>query len=260
MSYLEALLLGLLQGLTEFLPISSSGHLVLLEHLLRAPESARMAVTAVLHLGTALALVAYFRRELAEIIGGAFSRRIETRSASLKTAGYIALASVPAAVVGLIAADRIDAAFSQPAVVGPMLIVTGVALFTTRFARERGQPVDSVVALAVGAVQAVAIIPGISRSGATIAMALFLGLKRTQAFEFSFVMSVPVILAAAVKELLDVDWHTVPPAAMALGVLAAFGAGLAALVLLRRAVAGRRFFWFAFYCWAAGLAALVFVR
>jgi undecaprenyl-diphosphatase len=260
MSYIQSLLLGILQGLTEFLPVSSSGHLVILEHLLKTPSAARMAVVAVLHIGTALALIVYFRAELARIFAGMFSRTSEKRSANWKIAGYVALASIPAGVVGLLARHRIEAVFSSPGIVGPMLLVTGAFVLATRLAPERGRQVGWLVALFVGLAQAVAIMPGISRSGATVAAALFLGLDRDKAFEFSFILSVPIVLIAAVKELLDVNWTLVGAGGVAVGVVAAFVFGLGALVLLRRAVISRRFFWFGFYCLAAGLAALLFVR
>ena len=105
-----------------------------------------------------------------------------------------------------------------------------------------------------------AILPGISRSGATIAAALLLGLSRPGAFRFSFILSVPIVLAASVIELFAIDWSLVGAGPVALGTFCAFAAGLAALVLLRRAVVGRRFYWFGFYCVAAGLAALLFIR
>jgi len=219
-----------------------------------------MAVVAVLHLGTAVALVVYFRQELSGIIMRTLARDPVRRRSGLEMVGHICLASIPAALVGILAESRIESLFASPVVVGPMLIVTGGFLFATRFASDRGRVLDWRVAVLVGMAQAMAILPGISRSGATIAMALLLGLERERAFEFSFILSVPIVLAAAVKELIGVDWSLVGSGALVVGVLGALASGFGALVFLRRMVVGRRFFWFAFYCWAAGLAALLFVR
>jgi undecaprenyl-diphosphatase len=260
MTWLQALVLGILQGLTEFLPVSSSGHLAIVEHLWSMPESARVALTAVLHIGTALALVVYFAPRLGSVARAAFGRASEVRSESRRTIACIALGSVPAAIVGLFFADAVDAAFSSPTLIGSMLIVTGGLLFATRFARERSVRVVWLTAAIIGLAQAAAILPGISRSGATIAVAVLVGIGREDAFEFSFLLSVPVVFGAAIKELVGLDWALVGPGPVVLGILVAFGAGLGALGLLRRAVLGRRLHWFAYYCWLAGLLVLVLVR
>ncbi len=260
MSFLEAVVLGAMQGLTEFLPVSSSGHLAVLQELWRTPDSARLGLTAVLHLGTAASLVVFFRRQLGDLLAGLVAADPDRRRASLLLAGRIALASVPAAIVGLTLDDLLGRVFAAAWLVGPFLLVTAVVLFATRFVPERERRLGWVEALVVGLAQAVAILPGVSRSGATVATATFLGLGRKDAFEFSFLLSVPVVLAAAVKELVGLDWSAVRPAPVALGVVVAFGAGLAALWLLRWMMARRRLHWFAPYCLVAGLAILLFLR
>jgi undecaprenyl-diphosphatase len=155
--------------------------------------------------------------------------------------------------------DVIDRAFSSPLLVGLMLLVTGGVLFGTRFSQPQGE-FGWFRALLLGFGQAIAILPGISRSGATIASGLYLGMERERAFEFSFLLAIPAITGAFLLEFRKLNLAVVSPPALAVGMVAAFLAGLAALFLLARAVAGRKLHWFAFYCWFAGLATIVFVR
>ena len=260
MSFIQALALGILQGATEFLPVSSSGHLAIVEHLWSIDEGARLALAAVLHIGTALALLFFFAPRIGVVLKGFGSKAPDRRRSSWLMVGYIAVGTVPGALVGLLFAERLDTAFSSPALVGVMLLVTGAALLLTRFSRERETGVGWVTAAVVGLAQAAAVLPGISRSGATIAAALFLGLTRKDAFEFSFLLSIPIVLAAAIKEMVGLDYSVVGAGPLALGVVLAFGAGLGALVLLKRAVLAARLHWFAYYCGAAGLLVLLLVR
>jgi undecaprenyl-diphosphatase len=268
-------LLGLVQGVTEFLPVSSSGHLAVLEYLWKLPVESRLPLATMLHGATVLAVICYFAPLLVRLIGGLWARDAARRGSSWRMVGFILLASVPAAAIGLAFGDLIDRAFSSPLLVGLMLLVTGGVLFGTRLARVRhwGQSPfgDSPLgessretgwfqALLVGVAQAIAILPGISRSGATIASGLYLGMERQQAFEFSFLLAIPAITGAFFLEVRKVDLAVLNPAALAVGMVAAFVAGLAALFMLGRAVTGRKLHWFAFYCWLAGLATILFVR
>jgi undecaprenyl-diphosphatase len=256
----QAAVLGLIQGATEFLPVSSSGHLVLLEHVWRLPESARVPLTVALHLGTAAAVVVFFARRVSSILSGAFSPAADVRSQSLRTIGMVSAATLPAVVVGIALGDALDRAFSSPALVAISLIGTGGVLFGTRFARAAGRTLGWRVALAVGLAQAVAVLPGVSRSGATIAAGLYAGLSGDEAFEFSFLLAVPAVLGAAGLELPGFVRSGLDPVSAALGAAVAFASGLLAIWVLRKAVAGKRFWLFSVYCWAAGLAALLFVR
>lgn len=260
MSILDAALLGLVQGLTEFLPVSSSGHLAIIEHVWRLPEAQRLPLTTMLHLGTAAAMLFFFGRRLAGIIAGCFASQPEARVPNRRMVGYIVLGSAPAALVGLLLEDRIALAFSSPALIGAMLVVTGAALFGTRFVRAEERTLGWGRAFTVGIAQAVAILPGISRSGATIAAGLYMGVGREESFEFSFLLAVPAIVAAALLELRKASLSHLNPVSVGLGMMVALIAGLAALILLRRAVTGRKLYWFAFYCWLAGILSLAFVR
>ncbi|MCX6840873.1 MAG: undecaprenyl-diphosphate phosphatase [candidate division WOR-3 bacterium] len=259
MSVLEAVLLGLVQGITEFLPVSSSGHLAVLEHLWKLPAESRLPLTTMLHGATALAVLFYFAPLLARLIRGLWAGDAARRGSSWRMVGFIVLASVPAGVVGVMFSDMIDRAFSSLLLVGLMLLVTGGVLFGTRFARPRGE-MSWMRALLVGVAQAIAILPGISRSGATIAGGLYLGMERKQAFEFSFLLAIPAISGAFLMQVRKVNLAVLSPAALAVGMAVAFVAGLAALFVLGRAVTGRKLHWFAYYCWAAGLAVILFVR
>ncbi len=259
MTILQALLLGFVQGATEFLPVSSSGHLVIVERLMVLPDAERLALAAGLHGGTALAVIVYFRRRLGQILAGLFRAGSERRE-SLRIVGAVAAGSVPAGVVGLLFRDRIDSVFSRPVLVGALLVVTGVVLFATRFGRERRDVVGWLDVACIGLAQAAAVLPGISRSGATIAAAVLLGVSRPRAFEFSFLLSVPLVLAAAVLEMVGIDYSVLSPVHLGLGIAVAFAVGLASIALLRRAVVGRWLHWFAVYCCVAGLLVLLLMR
>jgi undecaprenyl-diphosphatase len=258
-SVLEAVLLGLVQGITEFLPVSSSGHLAVLEHLWKLPVESRLPLATMLHGATALAVVFYFAPLLVRLIRGLWARDAARRGSSWRMVGFILLGSVPAGVIGVAFGDLIDRAFSSPLLVGLMLLVTGGVLFGTRFARPRGET-GWLRSLLVGVAQAIAILPGISRSGATIASGLYLGMERKEAFEFSFLLAVPAITGAFFLEARKVDLAALNLTALAVGMVVAFVTGLAALFVLGRAVTGRKLHWFAYYCWAAGLATILFVR
>lgn len=260
MSLLDAIVLGLLQGLTEFLPVSSSGHLAILEHVWRLDPAVRLPLATLLHLGTAGAMLVYFAKRLALVAADCFGRDPLRRCRSWRLVGFIVVGSVPAAIVGLLLHDRIEAAFANPVLVAAMLLVTGAVLFGTRFVRADGRPLGWGRAIIIGIAQAIAILPGISRSGATIAAGVYAGVGREESFEFSFLLAVPAILGAALLELRKTELSLLDPSATAAGVLVALVSGIGALALLRRAVVGRRLYLFAFYCWLAGLAALAFVR
>ncbi len=205
MTVLQGILLGLLQGLTEFLPVSSSGHLALAEHFFGI-ESPGVTFEVFVHFGTAMAVVLFFRGRIASILV-ALARsvmRLQHDTAEVRLAIHLLLATVPAAAVGYFLAPRIEAAFGSPVLVSILLLVTGVILwFSGKLfpgTKRRGNLVD---ALAIGVAQALAILPGISRSGSTLTAGLAVGLERRAAAEFAFLLSVPVIFGAAAASLGD---------------------------------------------------------
>ncbi len=251
MSVTTAVVLGLAQGLTEFLPVSSSGHLVLLQHFLKVPE-AGVAFDVFLHLATLLAVVAYFWADLWGLLRS--GRRLL----------LVIVGSVPAAVAGLVLEDFFTRLFSSVLTVGVALVGTGFILWgAERLAASyrRRRPAERMTladAWWVGIGQAVAIIPGISRSGATIAAGLALGLEREAAARFSFILSVPVILGAAALQLRHLPLGSLQAGLpLAAGFLAAFLSGLAAIWILLGVIRRRRLTLFSWYVWALGAAAIL---
>ena len=203
MTHLETILLGVVQGLTEFLPVSSSGHLVIFENLLGFKEP-EILLDASLHLGTLLAVCIYFRSDLKKMIQELWAWVAPgSQNGALGPHALLALmvvvGSIPTAFIGLIFKDPLEALFSSVTTVGVMLLVTGVIVGVTKFISRNHGKWDQVgiwMALAIGTVQGLAIIPGISRSGSTIVCALLLGLNRETAGRFSFLLSIPAIIGA----------------------------------------------------------------
>lgn len=255
MSVLEAILLGVLQGLTEFLPVSSSGHLALAEHFFGI-TSPGVTFEVFVHFGTALAVLWFFRARVVSILKAvllwAARREYDRREARL--ALYIIIGTVPAAVIGLAFDDLIGRLFDSPVLVSIMLLVTGTMLWLTRRIPPGERPRETARdAVLIGLAQAAAIMPGISRSGATISAGLGLGLDRRRAAEFAFLLSIPVILGATVASIGDVAgvgsdtaWATFA------GTVAAFVSAIPAIAVLMRIVTVGRFHRFAYYCWAVG--------
>ncbi len=199
---LETLLLGVVQGATEFLPISSSAHLVIAQALLHV-QSPGLVVEIALHLGTLVSILIYFRRDLMQLAGG-FFRTGSNGTRSRREIGFLALATLPAVVVALTLGDAVEAAFENVDFTGWMLVVTTFALVSTRWtSSSEGIGLSWVIALIMGAAQGLAILPGISRSGVTIAAGLWLGLGGKAAARFAFLMAIPAILGAGVFNLLD---------------------------------------------------------
>lgn len=254
MSLVDALVLGLVQGLTEFLPISSDGHLALAQHVLGTIQP--LWVDVAVHVATLAAIVVAFRAPITALATGVL--RAERRA--LTDLGLFAIASVPAAVVGLLLKDHIGRLKASLPFVGGAFIVMGVILWSARRrmdgTRERPTLLE---ALAIGVGQAAAILPAISRSGSTITIALWRGIAPQRAAEFSFVLGVPAIAGAAALEFgefLDgiggVGW-----APITVAMASAFLSGLAAIALLTRLLRARAFHCFAPYLWAVGALTLI---
>jgi undecaprenyl-diphosphatase len=247
---IRAVLLGIVQGLTEFLPVSSSGHLELAKYFTgddsMAQESLLMTVT--LHAATALSTIVIFRKDIWSILKGIFSFRWnEDWQFTLK----IILSMLPAAFVGLVFEEQVARLFAQniPLVAG-MLVVTAILLFLADQAQKTDKKVGFGHALWIGFAQAIAILPGISRSGATISTAVILGIDREKAARFSFLMVVPLILGKMAKDLLDGDLSQSSPQLLELGIgfLMAFITGLAACVWMIKLVKNSNLRYFSIYC------------
>lgn len=264
MSWIQALLLGLLQGATEFLPVSSSGHLVLVPWLLGWPAPG-LAFDTLVHWGTAVAVVGYFWRDWLELLKGAWEA---VRSRSLndpraRLALWIVVATVPGALAGWLLEDFFEGMFARPAAAAGFLLVTAsiLTLVESWSRREKELPqMTWLDALLVGLAQAAAILPGISRSGSTIAAGMARGQKRQHAARFSFLLSTPVILGAGLLQLTnlaEVGGLTGQLPMLVVGFLAALLAGLACIHFLLRYLQRRPLYPFAIYCALVGLGGLV---
>lgn len=255
---LTALLLGIIQGLTEFLPVSSSGHLEIGKFLLGddAVGEESMVMTVVLHAATALSTLVVFRKEVGEILRGLFQFKWnEETQFSLK----IILSMIPAVFVGLVFEEQIEALFTRNMLlVGAMLLLTGGLLFLADRAKATTKGVSYTNAILIGIAQAIAILPGISRSGATISTSVLLGVDRTRAARFSFLMVVPLIFGAMAKDLLDDTFTTaaIDLAPLAVGFVAAFATGILACTWMIRLVQRSQLKYFAYYCFLVGLIAI----
>lgn len=260
MEVIDAIVLGIIQGLTEFLPVSSSGHLEIGKAILgdqSIPEESLM-ITVVLHFATALSTIVVFRKDIADIFRGLF--QFKWNSETIFSA-KIVLSMVPAALVGVFFEEELEALFGGNLVlVGFMLLITALLLWLADKAKNTEKPVSYSNAFVIGVAQAIAMLPGISRSGATISTSVLLGNDKTKAARFSFLMVVPLIFGKIAKDLLfgDLTTTTMEIAPLFAGFVAAFVAGLAACTWMIQLVRKSKLSYFAIYCFAVGLIAIIF--
>jgi len=262
-SIFAAILLGIIQGLTEFLPVSSSGHLeittFILEHFgSEGLPKENILMTVVLHAATALSTLFIFRDEVAQIFRGLLQFKWnEEFKFSLK----IIISMVPAGVVGVLFDEQIDALFGgRILLVGSMLIITGLLLFVADKAKNTTQSVSFGQSFIIGIAQAIAILPGISRSGATISTSVILGIDREKAARFSFLMVVPLIFGKMAKDVLSGDMASESAALIPLivGFVAAFITGLIACKWMISLVKKSQLKYFSYYCFTIGILAIIF--
>ena len=251
--YLQAIVLGIIQGLTEFLPVSSSGHLELAKYILGSETTGEQSLlmTVVLHFATAIATIYVFRKDIMVLLSQLFERqRNEGHTFALK----ILVSMVPAALIGVLFEDLIESMFSgQLLLVGLALIITAALLILADRARHTDRTVSYLNAFVVGISQAIAIIPGISRSGATIATAVLLKIDRDRAARFSFLMVVPLILGKIAKDLLSGELLLAEdPGALVVGFIAAFVTGILACIWMLRLVRQAKLRFFGIYCILVG--------
>jgi len=260
MDPLQALLLALLQGLTEFLPISSSAHLVIPSLVLGWPDQG-LAFDVAVHVGTLTAVVIFYRRELLAMAGGCLGLGApEESAAQRRLVALLALATLPAVLFGFAGDDFIESHLRSLPVIATTTLVFGLLLGLAQW-RAPGSSVQLTwrLALLVGLAQGLAITPGISRSGITIAVALLLGIERETAARYSFLLSAPSIIGALLLRTGAAGGEVGLPA-MTLGFVAALASGYVCLVLLVHVVKRGHLSWFAPYCLAAGTLALVLAR
>ena len=251
-SLLEAALLGIIQGFTEWLPVSSSGHLVLVQELLHIEQPLMLDI--VLHVGSLAVILLFLRRDIWGILAAVMRRDFAGESGKL--AIYIAVGTVPVALAGYFWHDTVESLFQNVLAVGVALLFTGLLLFLTR-CREGSRELGYVSSLLVGIAQAAALIPGISRSGATLSTGLLSGVQREKAFRFSLLLAVPAIAGAAVFEIVgsaDAEGQLLP---LLLGAFISMAVGYVAIGLLQKIVVHRKLHLFAYYCWALGLTVII---
>lgn len=259
MEVIDAILIGIVQGLTEFLPVSSSGHIELAKAILgvEVPGENNMALTVILHAATALSTIVIFKSEITQIIKGLLQFKWND---DFKFSLNIVISMIPAAIIGVLFDDEIDAFFSgQVLLVGLMLLVTGVLLFLADRAKNTLKNVGVPEAIIIGISQAIAILPGISRSGATIGTSVLLGVDRSKAAKFSFLMVVPLIMGKMAKDVLsgDLNFESKDTMALTLGFIAAFITGIIACKWMIALVRNSKLKYFAYYCFVVGAIVIV---
>jgi len=261
MTLIESIILGIIQGLTEFLPVSSSGHIEIGQAILgtQSLKEQEELLSVVLHAATALATIIVFRKDILEILKGLVSKDDKEQK---QFALFVIISMIPAAVVGVFFDDLLDQLFEgQLVLVCSMLLLTGaLLLFAEKAKIETTEKLTWGKALVIGIAQAVAILPGISRSGSTIATSILLKVDRAQAARFSFLMVVPLILGKMAKDILDGKMQLTEELALpfATGFIAALLAGIVACQWMIAIVKKSKLSYFAYYCWAVGLIGLIY--
>ncbi|MEH6658885.1 undecaprenyl-diphosphate phosphatase [Leeuwenhoekiella marinoflava] len=260
MDIIDAIILGIIQGLTEFLPVSSSGHLELGKAILgdsTLPEES-LLFTVVLHFATALSTLVVFRKDIFEIVTGLFQFKWnEETQFSLK----IIISMIPAVIIGLFFEEQLESLFGgNILLVGMMLIITALLLWLADKAKDTQKPVTYTNAFVIGIAQAIAMLPGISRSGATISTSVLLGNDKSKAARFSFLMVVPLIFGKIAKDILSGEITTESGnfTALSIGFVAAFVSGLIACTWMIKLVKKSKLSWFAVYCLIVGILAVSF--
>ncbi len=254
---LQTIILGIIQGLTEFLPVSSSGHLAVFSKIFGL-ESSNLFLETAMHFGTLLSLLIFFRIKIYRTIKYAFNE-VKERSVekdNLKFIGYVIIGILPAAIVGLLLYDFINKAFDNMIFVGIMFLVTGGILLATKFLEKKTSKINIKNSLFVGIMQIFALLPGISRSGITISSGVCSGMSREKAADFSFFMAMPLILAGFIKEFIDTGMNL--SLEIIMGIIASFLSGYIAVYVLYKILKSRKFYMFAYYLLPLGIAVIIF--
>ena len=254
MNEIQALILGVLQGLTEFLPVSSSGHLEIANVILGVHPANNLYFAIVVHVATVLSTIIVFRKDIAKLLAGLFAFEWND---STKYVSKLLFSSLPILISGFLFMEQIEEVFTGNLIlVGSMLLVTASLLTFAHFASKNHSPVTWKKAFLIGVAQLLAVMPGISRSGATIAAGLLLGVKKEEVARFSFLMVLIPILGAAVLNLLTGDLSkesTIEPVPLLIGFLAAFISGLFACSLMIKVIKKGKLIYFSLYCLVIGL-------
>ncbi len=257
--YLLTIILGIVQGITEFLPISSDGHLEIAKYFLgdQSKGLESLELTVLLHIGTTLSIFFVFRRNIIELLVDLILAKKE----ALKYAGLIAVSMIPAGIVGLFFEKEVSQLFSgNIALVAVLLFINGIVLYFGNKATVTDQPITYTKSFVLGIAQMLAILPGISRSGTTISTAAFMKINRYQATEFSFIMLLPLMLGKIVKDIFDGSFSNIQysTGALSAGFFTAFVVGIFAFQLLLKLVKQIKLQYFAYYCMIIGIVLLVY--
>jgi len=254
LTLLQVIILGIVQGITEWLPISSSGHLVIFQQLfgLQVP----VFFDVLLHLGTLAVIFVFFWKDILKLLKALVRRDFNSEYGRLLI--FIVIGSVPTALIGILFHEILVSFFSNLLVVGIALISTGTLLLLCED-RENDKKLTLKDSLLIGLAQGLAIIPGISRSGATIGTGLLRGINREKVTRFSFLLSIPAIIGAGIFESRNVDWSTVEWFPVIVGVVVSGIFGYFSLKLLLKFVQERKLRWFSWYCWVIGVGLIIWV-
>jgi len=246
---LKYIILGIIQGITEFLPVSSSGHLVIMQNLIAVTEEA-VVISVVLHLGTSLALVIFFFKDILNLLR------------NFRVLLYIIIVTLITGIIGISAKGFFERLFNSPRSVAIALIVTGIILILTRrFMQAERAALNIKDAFILGLTQGIAIIPGISRSGITISTLLFRGLDRETSFRFSFLASIPAVFGAAILEARDINLAANAGARnLIIGFIASLLTGLLSLKILKMILGKARLYYFGYYCIIIAVITLLLIR
>jgi undecaprenyl-diphosphatase len=252
-TYLEIFILAVVQGITEWLPISSSGHLVITQKALGLNLPLIYSVT--LHVGTLIVILTVFHKDITKTLKALSKADLKTDEGKL--ALYIAAGSIPIAIFGFTLYDYLKTLFSSLPAVGTALLITGTILIISE-KRKGNKKLDTKNTLLIGLAQAFTIIPGISRSGITVATGLLQKIDKTAAFKYSFLLAVPAIIGATIFEAKELTTANIDLAPLILGATVSMIVGYISLKLLQKIVMNEKFHLFAYYCWTAGAAILIF--
>ena len=259
MEWFEALILGVIQGLTEFLPVSSSGHLEIGKAILNIETTENMTFTIIVHGATVLSTIIIFRKDIWKLFVALFSFKWNDDT---KYIVKLLISAIPIIIVGVLFGDQLKKLFNANLLfVGLMLIITALLLSVTYFAKNRNKNIPYLDAIIIGIAQVFAIIPGISRSGATIATGIILGNNKEKTAKFSFLMVIIPIIGANIKDLMDIDFsaqNSISLLPLFIGFLAAFFSGLFACKIMLNIVKNNKLIYFAIYCLVIGLIAIAY--
>jgi undecaprenyl-diphosphatase len=247
MQFINQIILGIVQGLTEFLPVSSSGHLAILQNFFGSVD---VSFDIFLHLATLLAVLVYFYKDILAIAKDFFT--FKTQSENFKLAIYLIIASIPAGIFGFWLNDKIDSIFANLIFVAFGFIISGMFLFTASLL-EKNKPLNIKNTFIIGLAQALAILPGISRSGSTVSTGILLGINKEKAIKFSFLLSIPAIIGASFLKINEITFAY----SLLVPFILAFLTGLLAIYIFIEKIKVNNLKYFAYYCWLVAILILV---